>query len=509
MCEATNIHFLPLPMDAHFSHEKVDRRILTLKEMSSRVFHEMHVVDVEGARAAIPRMAEACNRLCNRDGFSPAQWVPRDGVQLPGSAVDIDDPCIDPHVPEGSAFWHRLRFQEACDVSFRQAKNNSARRRASLHQARPQPGPFDTGSWIHYWRSRGGKRATMSRWPGPARVLGRDKFGDCVIHNGAAVLCSANCIRFNEHGAQRGRPLGQHGFADLRREKYRETTVPAQAPVSDSPRENDVPAPEKDMNQPDGQPQNDEANAEIHEPRDDTMMTPPEDMATDEPQVHDERPVHDETTRPEDVPASTDVDDDEWLPKRTAVPATWDMLIGGAACARDGAVQPFHLIDVNVPLEEGYNVDPRDLRRRQIFLYHRRELLEHVQKTDAGWPFALGRVVDEALGIVVELAYRVPESKDEPFAHSAASPPGDDAIPPEVMPPTITTTRRSRGGSGDNNEGVPPHAGPLQPELGSRRHAESDTRRKQRRLRRAGGYDDLDHVFWPKQAAHETPSPPS
>lgn len=143
MCEAMNIHLLPVPTGAHFSHGKVERRILTLKEMSSHVFHEMHVVDAGGARAAVPRMAEACNRLCNSDGFSPAQGALGDGVQLPGSAVDIDDPCASTHVPEGSAFWHP-------------PARNSALRRAVLHQARPQPGPFETGSWIHYWRSRGG-----------------------------------------------------------------------------------------------------------------------------------------------------------------------------------------------------------------------------------------------------------------------------------------------------------------------------------------------------------------
>lgn len=133
ICEAMNIQLLPAPADAHFSHGKVERRFPALKEMSTCVFHKMQVIDSDGARAAVPRMAEACNRLCNRDGFSPAQWVLGDEVHLLESAVGIDDPCVGTYVPEGSPFWHRLRLQEACEVSFRQARNSSALCRAALH----------------------------------------------------------------------------------------------------------------------------------------------------------------------------------------------------------------------------------------------------------------------------------------------------------------------------------------------------------------------------------------
>lgn len=42
-------------------------------------------------------------------------------------------PPIGTGIPEGSAFWHRLRLQEACETSFHQAKNSAALRRAVLH----------------------------------------------------------------------------------------------------------------------------------------------------------------------------------------------------------------------------------------------------------------------------------------------------------------------------------------------------------------------------------------
>lgn len=178
-------------------HGKVERRILTLKDMSSRVFHEMQVV----ALTAPVLLFHVWLRHATASAAATAS-APRNGclatVHLPGSAVDIHDPCLDADIPEGSAFWHRLRLH--CEASFHQAKTSAILRRAVLHQTRPQPGPFKTGSWIHCWRSRGGKRAAMSRWHGPTRVLGRDEFGYWVIYNGVAILCSPNCMRFSSRG---------------------------------------------------------------------------------------------------------------------------------------------------------------------------------------------------------------------------------------------------------------------------------------------------------------------
>lgn len=44
MCEAMNIQRAPIPIDAHFSHGKAKRRILTLKGMSVRMLHEMGAI---------------------------------------------------------------------------------------------------------------------------------------------------------------------------------------------------------------------------------------------------------------------------------------------------------------------------------------------------------------------------------------------------------------------------------------------------------------------------------
>lgn len=157
-------------------------------------------------------------------------------------------------------------------------------------------------------------------------------------------------------------------------------------------------------------------------------------------------------------------------------------------------MRAFRLADVTLLPEEGYNIDPCDLRRRRIFLYNNRELLKDVQKTDDGWPFPLGRVMDEALDIAVEFTYCVSERRDEPFVNLAAPPLGGTTLPPEARRPTNVTTRRSRGKRDDGDEDASPRAGLLPPEPGSPNPAESGARRKRQRLRQAGGYDHLDEV---------------
>ena len=184
MCDDLGVPMIPVPADAHFSHGKVERRVGFVKVMAEKVFKDMNVCGAEAARVAGYRIGETCCRLCNNQGFSPAQWVLGEGVHLPASLADLqNDPVLVSQVQEGSAFWQRLRLQESCEVAFHQAANSSALRRAVLARTRPQPGPFERGTWVHYWRSRGGKRQAFRRWHGPARVIGRDQHGYWVIHN--------------------------------------------------------------------------------------------------------------------------------------------------------------------------------------------------------------------------------------------------------------------------------------------------------------------------------------
>lgn len=196
----------------------------------------------------------------------------------------------------------------------------------------------------------------------------------------------------------------------------------------------------------------------------DNILAPGEPMDAQPPQPSDEPPASDEETpgaaqQSYDAPIPDDHEDDEWRPGSTQVPESWDMLIGTAARGRNEAVQASHMIDVSVLPEEGYNIDRHDIRRRCVFLYHNRELLEDIQRTDGAWPFPLGRMVDEPLDIVVEFTYRVPERQDDPFVHPAATPPragGTLPTPRTSAPRPLAMIHMSLGGNDNELVVAPP-----------------------------------------------------
>lgn len=89
-----------------------------------------------------------------------------------------------------------------------------------------------------YYRTRGLKKNLHHRWHGPARNIGRDKYGYLLIHDGCPILCASNLLtrskcqemenvrialdslEFNHSGETRGRIAGKHGFIDLRQERF-------------------------------------------------------------------------------------------------------------------------------------------------------------------------------------------------------------------------------------------------------------------------------------------------
>ena len=78
---------------------------------------------------------------------------------------------------EGSTFWHRLELDRVCSEAFFKAANSSALRRTLLARLRPQPGPFEIGELLMYWRRHNLKQNLHDSWHGPARCLGRDVNG--------------------------------------------------------------------------------------------------------------------------------------------------------------------------------------------------------------------------------------------------------------------------------------------------------------------------------------------
>lgn len=130
--------------------------------------------------------------------------------------------------------WHRLHVQEVCEVAFFRTANNQALRRQILSKTRPQPGPFEPGAWLMYWRTGGLKKDLQGYWHGPAQNIGRDDMGYWLIHNGIPIFASPNLLRYATlsdkeiHEKQRqqrmiagsaeetrGRIAGQRGFIDL------------------------------------------------------------------------------------------------------------------------------------------------------------------------------------------------------------------------------------------------------------------------------------------------------
>lgn len=101
----------------------------------------------------------------------------------------------------------------------------------------------------------------------------------------------------------------------------------------------------------------------------DAEPPPPRDeppAANEETPPHDDPPEPEADHQPDDAPTPDDHDEEEWRPGSAQVPASWDMLIGAAARGRSEEVQAFRMSDVSVLREEGYNIDPRDIRRRRI-----------------------------------------------------------------------------------------------------------------------------------------------
>ena len=150
---------VPVPSESHWQHGRVERKVQFLKHMSMKVFKDLQVNDAVSCKVALAQMSGTCNRLTQVSGFSPDQWVLGSGVVLPASTADPEnDPAVVSRIEEGSDMWHRLHVQEVCEVAFFRTANNQALRRQILSKARPQPGPFEPGAWLMYWRTGGLKK---------------------------------------------------------------------------------------------------------------------------------------------------------------------------------------------------------------------------------------------------------------------------------------------------------------------------------------------------------------
>ena len=212
-----------VPRDAHWSHDIVERRVLTLKEMIVKVVPEFVAKGHIMMRVVISQCTRTLNRLCNNRGFSPAQCVLGANPKLPevlaGNSCD-DIPNLD-EKPFGMT--QRLDLIRMCEESFVKANHSAALKRAMLAQVRRQPGPFEQHSLVMYRRKGPLKHMLHHQWHGPARVIGKDEMGYWLIHRGFPVLAHPNNMRkmvadeiaqFEEPSLSNG-PGGERGFIDV------------------------------------------------------------------------------------------------------------------------------------------------------------------------------------------------------------------------------------------------------------------------------------------------------
>jgi len=148
------IALIPAAPEAHWQMGRVERKIRYLKEMSTTIFDVNQVRGPDAVAVGVHEMANACNALVANAGLSPEQWVLGSGRRVPASLANPDnDPAVVSRVAEGDPFWRRLRLQQSCSEAFFRAANSTALRRCLLARTRPQPGPFQQGELLMYWRN--------------------------------------------------------------------------------------------------------------------------------------------------------------------------------------------------------------------------------------------------------------------------------------------------------------------------------------------------------------------
>lgn len=231
-CTSLGIPCSATGTEAHWQHGQVE----VLGGIWKTGFHKLAsqhcltVGDFDGVVRGFMSMNRARNNRARHHGYSPTQWALGVSPTLPWSLTDNHENLAvqETMLLDGSPFKARLQLAADAEVAFLQADNDSRIRRALLHKARPQRGPYLPGAQVYFYRKRNalGKSNIERAWQGPAVVLcQRSESAVWVDHMGALVKVAPECLRFATteelrscqliaaHLVLRGKELGKSGHA--------------------------------------------------------------------------------------------------------------------------------------------------------------------------------------------------------------------------------------------------------------------------------------------------------
>ena len=166
----------PILTAAPWQRGRIERHGGVVKEMLSRIDHEIPILDNKQFDEALAQCFHAKNTMSIVAGYSPEQAVLGRASQLPASIVS--DETTGPHLNSladdvaSNAFNQRLQLRASARAAFAKSDNSDAIRRAMLRQSRGEVHAWACGQLCMYWdRRRSPNILEKGRWNGPAQIV--------------------------------------------------------------------------------------------------------------------------------------------------------------------------------------------------------------------------------------------------------------------------------------------------------------------------------------------------
>ena len=119
----------------------------------------------------------AKNEECKAGGFSAAQWVLGRAARVPGALLEEEEyaslGAISAQIDSATAFGRRAEMRAQYRKNYVHLDCSRKVKEATLHRAKPIPGPYQVGDMVMFRREQGAEKPGDD-WRGPARVIGID-----------------------------------------------------------------------------------------------------------------------------------------------------------------------------------------------------------------------------------------------------------------------------------------------------------------------------------------------